>query len=96
MKFITQVFLYSFPALILACGNRPMQGTAATVKNAADTGFNLRVLCYNIHHANPPSRPGFIDLEAIAIMPLSATIITLSIQYRCFSASMAVGNVWPS
>ena len=26
----------------------------------------LRVLCYNIHYANPPSKPGFIDLDAIA------------------------------
>lgn len=26
----------------------------------------LRVLCYNIHHANPPSKPGIIDLDAIA------------------------------
>lgn len=26
----------------------------------------LRVLCYNIHHANPPSQPGLIDLDAIA------------------------------
>lgn len=66
MKFIKHFFLYSYLALILACGNRAIKGTAAPFKNAADTGFNLRVLCYNIHHANPPSRPGFIDLEAIA------------------------------
>lgn len=33
---------------------------------ARDTAFSLRVLCYNIHHANPPSKPGVIDLEAIA------------------------------
>ncbi len=26
----------------------------------------LRVLTYNIHHANPPARPGAIDLDAIA------------------------------
>lgn len=26
----------------------------------------LKVLAYNIHHANPPSRPGFIDIPAIA------------------------------
>lgn len=66
MKFIKQVFLYCCLALILACGNRRIQGAAAAIKNAPDTGFSLRVLCYNIHHANPPSRPGFIDLEAIA------------------------------
>jgi endonuclease/exonuclease/phosphatase family metal-dependent hydrolase len=27
---------------------------------------DLKVLCYNIHHANPPSKPGLIDLDAIA------------------------------
>jgi endonuclease/exonuclease/phosphatase family metal-dependent hydrolase len=26
----------------------------------------INVLSYNIHHANPPSKPGFIDLPAIA------------------------------
>lgn len=27
---------------------------------------SIKVLSYNIHHANPPSKPGLIDLEAIA------------------------------
>lgn len=27
---------------------------------------NLKVMAYNIHHANPPSKPNFIDMEAIA------------------------------
>jgi endonuclease/exonuclease/phosphatase family metal-dependent hydrolase len=32
---------------------------------AAVTGQPVRVMSYNIHHANPPSRPDFIDLDAI-------------------------------
>ena len=28
--------------------------------------LSLKVMTYNIHHANPPSKPGFIDLDAIA------------------------------
>src|SRR5688572_15097627 len=28
--------------------------------------YTLRVLSYNIHHANPPSKPGQIDLDAVA------------------------------
>ncbi len=28
--------------------------------------LGIRVLCYNIHHANPPSHPDSIDLNAIA------------------------------
>lgn len=31
-----------------------------------DKRKQLRVLNYNIHHANPPSKPGLIDLDAIA------------------------------
>src|SRR5690606_41175307 len=27
---------------------------------------HLKVLSYNIHHANPPSKPDVIDMEAIA------------------------------
>ena len=27
---------------------------------------DITVLCYNIHHANPPSRPNLIDIHAIA------------------------------
>lgn len=33
---------------------------------SADKEKPIKVLCYNIHHANPPSRPGYIDLPAIA------------------------------
>jgi endonuclease/exonuclease/phosphatase family metal-dependent hydrolase len=32
----------------------------------AQEAHSLKVLAYNIHHANPPSRPGLIDIEAIA------------------------------
>ena len=35
-------------------------------KTIIDTTSNLRILCYNIHHANPPSIPNIIDLDAIA------------------------------
>lgn len=30
------------------------------------TTTDLRVISYNIHHCNPPSKPDFIDVEAIA------------------------------
>ncbi|MGX5691042.1 endonuclease/exonuclease/phosphatase family protein [Arcticibacter tournemirensis] len=44
-----------------------MNGTSAQSK-VADGGSPdvLRVMSYNIHHANPPSKPGLIDLDAIA------------------------------
>lgn len=33
---------------------------------ATPAANTLKVMTYNIHHANPPARPGTIDLEAIA------------------------------
>lgn len=32
----------------------------------AHDAFTLRVMTYNIHHANPPSAPGVIDIDTIA------------------------------
>jgi len=47
----------------------------------ADKGAEqvLRILCYNIHHANPPSKPGIIDLDAIAhvIIDSKADLVAL-------------------
>lgn len=34
--------------------------------SSADENLELSVLCYNIHHCNPPSKPDLIDIEAIA------------------------------
>lgn len=41
-------------------GTQPSHAQKAKNENV------LKVLSYNIHHANPPSREGFIDLPAIA------------------------------
>lgn len=41
-----------------------MTGTSSSNKILAVP--QLRILCYNIHHANPPSKPGLIDLAAVA------------------------------
>lgn len=43
--------------------------TSENLPGAPDTvsrAGTLKIMTYNVHHANPPSRPGFIDLEAIA------------------------------
>ncbi len=66
MNCFKQFALYSCLCLIIACGNRPIQRSAGKDNNTTNLASDLRVLCYNIHHANPPSRPNFIDLEAIA------------------------------
>lgn len=48
------IFLILIVAKASACGSGSMK---------TDT---LKTLAYNIHHANPPTKPGFIDLAAIA------------------------------
>lgn len=53
--------------------------SCATPKRNVTRSHELTVLSYNIHHANPPSKPGFIDLDAIAkvIQESEADIIGL-------------------
>lgn len=40
----------------------------------------LRILTYNIHHANPPSRPDYIDLPAIAKVVLESGADLVALQ----------------
>lgn len=57
------LFFASIVLLIISgCAKKPIQ--SATAGN--DKAVELRVLCYNIHHANPPSKSGLIDIDAIA------------------------------
>ena len=57
-------FYYCLLNLALSCSPKVQPNSANG--SAAGEGTTLKILCYNIHHANPPSRPGIIDLEAIA------------------------------
>ena len=41
---------------------------------------NVKVMAYNIHHANPPSKPDYIDLEAIAKVILAADPDLVALQ----------------
>jgi endonuclease/exonuclease/phosphatase family metal-dependent hydrolase len=54
--------LCCFSLLSFGCGNK-LAPVAATVSDAMPV---VKVLSYNIHHANPPSKPGIIDISAIA------------------------------
>lgn len=58
---MSKVFLSIFFAIILF--PQFLFGTTATTNDGKDT---LRIITYNIHHANPPSKPAIIDLKAIA------------------------------
>ena len=60
MKYLFLNFIIGAALLAASCSKaiNPVATTAAA--------SSLRVMAYNIHHANPPSRPDFIDIEAIA------------------------------
>ena len=55
-------------AIAAGCARKTIAGTKTPHRNSQDTGRSavIRVLCYNIHHANPPSRTDLIDMKAIA------------------------------
>jgi endonuclease/exonuclease/phosphatase family metal-dependent hydrolase len=56
-------------ALLLIMASCSDKITSGRHKNAVASSANdleLKVLCYNIHHANPPSKVGLIDIDAIA------------------------------
>ena len=51
-------------------------------KNLTGTSSSdqLKILCYNIHHANPPSKMGFIDIDAIANVIKNANADVVALQ----------------
>lgn len=59
LKFIQAAVLLMFGCAVVS------SSVAAKKLKEIDT-LGIRVLSYNIHHANPPSRPDYIDLKAIA------------------------------
>ena len=68
---------FCFAALIAlhSCAVKLGQQTA----NVAETP-HLRVLSYNVHHCNPPSKPGLIDIDAIAQVIIKAQPDVVALQ----------------
>lgn len=64
MKHLIYICLGLFIAA--GCAKKSSPTTNTTPQPTTRDTSGLRVLCYNIHHANPPSRPGVIDMAAIA------------------------------
>jgi len=60
MKNVKLVFLLFISMMCASC--------AELINDRGNTSgkTTLRVLSYNIHHCNPPSKPDFIDVDAIA------------------------------
>ena len=63
---IFSVGIFGLLVILLSYGKKPVHGAKNTAVRDTSSTTLIRVLCYNIHHANPPSRPDVIDLNAIA------------------------------
>ena len=50
------------------------------IQGHAQKGRSLKIMAYNIHHANPPSKPDFIDINAIAKVIMDANPDLVALQ----------------
>lgn len=55
------IIIYCILWIAIGCENR-----IVPVQSEIVAASDFRVLTYNIHHANPPSKPNVIDIDAIA------------------------------
>ncbi|WP_345229712.1 endonuclease/exonuclease/phosphatase family protein [Olivibacter ginsenosidimutans] len=51
-----------------------------SLSNAQGKGIKIKVLTYNIHHCNPPSKPDVIDIPAIAKVIRSSAADLVALQ----------------
>jgi endonuclease/exonuclease/phosphatase family metal-dependent hydrolase len=56
---ISKKLLFPFLIILASCSAQKKSGTSTSKQE-------LTIMSYNIHHANPPSKAGVIDIEAIA------------------------------
>jgi len=66
MRYNWLIIFYCCLCLSLGCATKLIQRTSSSGATSVANSSKLRVLTYNIHHGNPPSRPDFIDINAIA------------------------------
>lgn len=62
---IIPVVLLGLCSFLFGCGAKTVPSTNSA-NNKVPKSNAISILTYNIHHANPPSRPGVIDVNAIA------------------------------
>ncbi|WP_374165048.1 endonuclease/exonuclease/phosphatase family protein [Arcticibacter sp. MXS-1] len=80
-KKLTFILSICISSICYGCGkgseNNPENGTPGAPGNRA---LSLRVMTYNTHHGNPPSRAGVIDLDAIANVIKGAKADLVAVQ----------------
>ncbi len=60
MNYRKWFLIFCWVALSISCTQKTVPAASNYITNG------IRILSYNIHHANPPSKPNVIDIEAIA------------------------------
>lgn len=66
MKQLKWMFIPCCLLLVAGCAKKITPESSGTSNTGSTTVSGLRIMTYNIHHANPPSRPNVIDMAAIA------------------------------
>jgi endonuclease/exonuclease/phosphatase family metal-dependent hydrolase len=67
MKKLFLSFITGTAILMASCSNslNSSEDNAPEDKSEEVVESSIRVMAYNIHHANPPSKPDYIDIDAI-------------------------------
>lgn len=78
---------YTFFALLIGLGNSCAQAQEPNLvldpndqTESVEEGLEIKVLSYNVHHCNPPSKPGLIDVDGIAKVILDAQADLVGLQ----------------
>jgi endonuclease/exonuclease/phosphatase family metal-dependent hydrolase len=81
MNKLPYLFLLVFTLLFTSCTNaqEPSEIVDSEYQPERVDGLELKVLSYNVHHCNPASKPGLIDVDGIAkvIIDSKADIVGL-------------------
>jgi hypothetical protein len=67
MKKLFLTFITGTVLFFVSCSNPSGSSNETTAEETSEnrSSGTIRVMAYNIHHANPPSRPDYIDIDSI-------------------------------
>lgn len=82
MKKLRHSFLGLLIVLFHSCAQaqEPSVGIDPDQETEVTEAFGLKVLSYNVHHCNPPSKPGLIDVDGIAKVILDSKADLVGLQ----------------
>lgn len=75
----SQLFCYTVLVFLISCSFANDTSSKKQDSEESDE-LKLRVMAYNIHHANPPSKPEYIDIDAIVKVIKAADPDILALQ----------------